>query len=451
MNGVSMDVQARRLLDGSRAVPRQYGHFRHPFINMKILWVKPGKLLPLDSGGKLRTFNILRHLSASHDLTYLSYYSGERDREYDSALQEMFPGAVPVHAAGRGSASKHVDYLRRLAHRAPYAISRFAHPAAAALVTRWFEQRRFDVAVCDFLVSALIFPSRLDTPTLLFQHNVESMLWERRAAVGGRWTDRLIARLEYEKMRRFEAAQLKRFHYVAAVSEHDRHAMLRMNATTPIGVVPTGVDLTQFRYDPTSRPAGPVVVFTGSMDWAPNIDGVEYFCAEVWPEVLKRRPDARFQVVGRDPSPRVRRLASASVDVTGTVPSVIDHVRGAAVFVVPLRVGGGTRLKIYEGMALGKATVSTTIGAEGLDVTHDRDIVIADAPGDFADAVVRFLNDDTHRRAFEAAAATTAQRYDWSAIAPRFVDVLQTTIDAAAMPRTMPVVRSQPAPTAMRS
>jgi glycosyltransferase involved in cell wall biosynthesis len=417
---------------------------------MKILWAKPGKLLPLDSGGKLRTFNILRHLSATHNLTYLSYYAGDRDHPYESSLHDMFPGAVAVHTAERGIGSKHVDYLRRLAHPAPYAVSRFAHPPAAALVARWFEQRRFDVAVCDFLVSALIFPSRLDTPTVLFQHNVESMLWERRAAIGGRWSDRLVARVEHEKMRRFEAAQLKRFHHVAAVSEHDRQAMLRMNADASISVVPTGVDLTKFQYDPSSRPDGPIVVFTGSMDWAPNIDGVEHFCAEVWPEVLKRRPDARFQVVGRDPAPRVRRLQSATVDVTGTVPSVVDHVRRAAVFVVPLRVGGGTRLKIYEGMALGKATVSTTIGAEGLDVQHERDIVIADRPDAFAEAIVQFLNDETRRRRFEVAAAATAQRYDWTAIAPRFVDVLQTTIDAAGVSRTMPVVRSQPTPTAVR-
>jgi len=133
------------------------------------------------------------------------------------------------------------------------------------------------------------------------------------------------------------------------------------------------------------------------------------------------------------------------VDVTGTVPSVVDHVRRAAVFVVPLRVGGGTRLKIYEGMALGKATVSTAIGAEGLDVQHGRDIVIADAPAAFAAAIVRFLSDDTLRRRYEAAAAATAQRYDWSVVAPKFSDVLRTTIDAASKAGSRAVMRSQPA------
>ena len=110
------------------------------------------------------------------------------------------------------------------------------------------------------------------------------------------------------------------------------------------------------------------MIFTGSMDWEANIAGVEYFCKEIWQRVLAQAPEARFRIVGRDPHPRVKRLASDSVEVTGTVSSIIDHMRQAAVLVVPLRIGGGTRIKIYEGMAMGKATVSTSVGAEGLDV-----------------------------------------------------------------------------------
>jgi glycosyltransferase involved in cell wall biosynthesis len=167
------------------------------------------------------------------------------------------------------------------------------------------------------------------------------------------------------------------------------------------------------------------------MDWKPNIDGVEFFCQEVWPLVVSNVPRARFRVVGRDPHPRVKRLASESVEVTGTVPSVVDHFREAAVVVVPLRMGGGTRIKIYEGMAMGKATVSTTVGAEGLDVEHGRDILLEDSPTDFARAIVTLLQEDDVRRRFEAAAAATARNYDWSVITERLVDVLRRTIAAA--------------------
>lgn len=400
---------------------------------MKILWVKPGKLLPLDTGGKLRTYNILRHLSASHELTYVSYYGGEPDQTYERDILTHISGTVPV-STGEPQATgfaRHLDYLRHFPDRSPYSIIKFAHPKVRKLLREWIPERKFDVAVCDFLHSTLNFPKHLATPTALFQHNVESVLWKRRAEVEVKWLDRGASKIEYAKMRRFEPEQVRRFHHVIAVSETDRQAMSSMVDARHISVVPTGVDLSKYLYDPAARPSGPLVVFTGSMDWAANIDGVEFFCKEVWPLVLAKVPDARFRIVGRDPHSRVQALASDTVQVTGTVPSVIDHLRQAAVFVVPLRIGGGTRIKIYEGMAMGKATVSTTVGAEGLDVLHGRDILLEDSPAGFADAILTFLQNEDARRRYEAAAAATARKYDWSVITHRFVEVLQRTIAAA--------------------
>jgi glycosyltransferase involved in cell wall biosynthesis len=401
---------------------------------MKILWVKPGKLLPLDSGGKLRTYNILRKLAAAHELTYLSYYGGQRDAAYEEEILTHLPGTVSVYTAAPDTTAveRYLDYLRRLTWRAPYAVSKFTAPPVQHLLNEWILQRRFDVAVCDFLSSTLNFPENLTTPTALFQHNVETVLWKRKAEFEVQALDRIVSKIEYGKMRRFEPEQARRFHHVIAVSEADRQAMSAMVDPSHISVVPTGVDLSKYQYDPASRPSGPIVVFTGSMDWEPNIDGVEFFCKEVWPLVLAKAPNARFRVVGRDPHPRVKKLASESVEVTGTVPSIVEYLRDAAVFVVPLRIGGGTRIKIYEGMAMGKATVSTTVGAEGLDVEHGRDILLEDTPQTFADAIVTFLQDEDVRRRYEAAAAATARKYDWSVIAQYFVEVLRKTINAAS-------------------
>lgn len=401
---------------------------------MKILWVKPGKLLPLDTGGKLRTYNILRHLTATQELTYLSYYGGERDEAYEREVLGHLPGTVSVPTSKRPSSplARYVDYLRRLPLHAPYAVSQFAAPQVQELLRGWMPQRRFDVAVCDFLSSTLNFPDRLATPTILFQHNVESVLWQRRAEFEEKWLDRSVAKVEYAKMRRFEHEQVRRFHHVIAVSETDRQAMSAMVNPSRISVVPTGVDLSKYRYDPNARPSSALVVFTGSMDWRPNIDGVEFFCHEIWPLVLAQIPAARFRIIGRDPDPRVKKLASASVEVTGTVPSIVEHLREAAVVVVPLRIGGGTRIKIYEGMAMGKATVSTTVGAEGLDVQHGRDILLEDTPAAFAAAIIQLLQDAELRRRYEAAAAATARQYDWSVITERFVEVLQKVIDGAS-------------------
>src|SRR5579862_5066761 len=401
---------------------------------MKILWVKPGKLLPLDTGGKLRTYNILRKLADAHELTYLSYYGGQRDETYEREILTHLPGTVSIYTAAPDTtaAERYLDYLRRLTWPAPYAVSKFTAPQVQQVLNEWIPQRRFDVAVCDFLSSTLNFPENLATPTALFQHNVETVLWKRKADLEVKFVDRLVSNIEYAKMRRFEPEQARRFHHVIAVSEADRQAMSSMVDPSHISVVPTGVDLSKYRYDPAARPSGPIVIFTGSMDWEPNIDGVEYFCKEVWPLVLAKIPQARFRIVGRDPHPRVKKLASESVEVTGTVPSIVDYLRDAAVFVVPLRIGGGTRIKIYEGMAMGKATVSTTIGAEGLDVEHGRDILLEDTPASLADAIVTFLQDENVRRRYEAAAAATARKYDWSVIVQYFVAVLQKTIDAGS-------------------
>src|SRR5208282_6305451 len=175
---------------------------------------------------------------------------------------------------------------------------------------------------------------------------------------------------------------------------------------------------------PASSTAPPRVVFTGSMDWEPNVDAVEYFCSQIWPRIREEFPDAIFQIVGRNPFAKVRRLASESVEVTGTVPSVAEYLEKASVVVVPLRIGGGTRLKIFEAMAMGKALVSTSIGAEGLDVLHGRDLLLADNPDRFANAVLDLLRDPVLRRRYEQAAAIQAQRYDWSRIAEGFAGVL---------------------------
>jgi glycosyltransferase involved in cell wall biosynthesis len=159
---------------------------------------------------------------------------------------------------------------------------------------------------------------------------------------------------------------------------------------------------------------------------------VEYFCREIWPQVLTNAPEARFRIVGRKPHIRVKRLASPSIEVTGSVPSILPHLRDAAVLVVPLRMGGGTRVKIYEGMAMGKAMVSTFIGAEGLQVNDRRDILLADDPKQFAEFVVMLLGNEDVRRRYEAAAAAAVRNLDWSGIAQRFVKEAEKAVESVS-------------------
>jgi len=396
---------------------------------VRVLWVKGGKLLPVDTGGKIRTYNILRRLSQDkdHNLTLISYYGGRRDTEYETALPQHFPHAQVVYTAATESDGLRgvVDYARKLPRLAPYSVSKFTHPPVRKLIASHLASGQFDVAVCDFLAPSLNFPKNLPIPCLLFQHNVESALWRRMATTESHPLRKLAYTLEAARMSRYERRTLARFHHIVAVSEHDRQQMVGMDPSCEITVNPTGVDTQQFQVAPPSSAAPPRIVFTGSMDWEPNIDAMEYFCTQIWPRVLSEFPDAIFQIVGRTPLPRVQRLASKSVVVTGTVPSVQDYLRDATVVVVPLRIGGGTRLKIYEAMAMGKALVSTSIGAEGLNFDNGRDLLLADDVKSFADAILLLLRDAQLRRRIEQAAVQLAAQFDWSVVARQFAEVLQ--------------------------
>ncbi|MBZ5683727.1 MAG: glycosyltransferase family 4 protein [Acidobacteriia bacterium] len=401
---------------------------------MKILWVKAGKLWPVDTGGKIRSFNILRHLARNHEVTLLSYYGGRRDAEYETAIAQQLPGAQTIYtAAPESTIAQSIDYILRLPSAAPYAVKKFTHPTVRREVGRRLSDGSADVAVCDFLSASLNFPEASPTPEVLFQHNVETMLWRRMADTEKSALRKLSYRIEARKMAAYETQTLQRFQHVIAVSDNDRKEMLALAPGCAITVVPTGVDTEKYQPAPSVSGNPPLIVFTGSMDWEPNIDAVEYFCDEIFPSVLAAFPDARFQIVGRNPHSRVRKLASPSIEVTGTVPSVADYLRNATVVIVPLRIGGGTRLKIFEAMAMRKAMVSTSIGAEGLDVTSGKDCLLADDASSFAGAILAVLRDATLRRSYEDNAAVLAARYDWSQIAMRFAEALSA---AAGDPRS---------------
>src|ERR1022692_1183664 len=405
---------------------------------MRILWVKGGKLLPVDTGGKIRSYNILRHLAKSYPVTLLSYYGGQRDVGYEAEIARQLPGThtIPT-AAPEATLAQSFDYLLRLPARAPYAVTKFTHPKVQRTLRQWLSEDRFDVAVCDFLSASLNFPEQLPLPTVLFQHNVETVLWRRLAETEAAPLRRLCYRIEAAKMARYEQNALANFHHVIAVSNHDRDQMREFEPNCPITVVPTGVDTEQYSVVPAASGNPPIVVFTGSMDWEPNLDAVEYFCRDIWPAILASFPEARFQIVGRNPHGRVRRLASSSVEVTGTVPSVANYLRDATVVIVPLRIGGGTRLKIFEAMAMGKAMVSTSIGAEGLDVLHGRDLLLADDATSQIQAITLLLRDSALRRRYEKAATQLAAQYDWSNIERRFTEVLQE-VSRGTAPRDQP-------------
>jgi glycosyltransferase involved in cell wall biosynthesis len=404
---------------------------------LRILWVKAGKLLPVDTGGKIRSYNILRDLTRDHSVTLLTYYGGSKDLAYEADIAREFPGAATVYTAALDGTrlAQSLDYVWRVFQAAPFAVSKFTHAEVQRLVASWIEDKaiggktvedqKFDVAVCDFLSASQNFPKKSIVPTVLFQHNVETALWQRLAATESNPAKRTAYKMEARKMASYERASLQRFHHIIAVSERDREQMLAIEPACNISVVPTGVDTKTYTVALPATSNPPRIVFLGSMDWEPNIDAVAYFCRDIFPRVCAQFPSALFQIVGRNPHASIKQLTSKSVEVTGTVSSVVEYLRDATVVVVPMRIGGGTRLKIFEAMAAGRAVVSTSIGAEGLAVQNGRDLILADDAAIFADAVIRLLSDAALRRQYEQAAAQLATKYDWSNIAQQFVEVLQ--------------------------
>jgi glycosyltransferase involved in cell wall biosynthesis len=243
---------------------------------------------------------------------------------------------------------------------------------------------------------------------------------------------KVVYRREFRKMLGYEQATVRQFDHVIAVSESDRKLLSAWAEPSRVSVVPTGVDSGEFFPGEGAVREKPLVVFVGAMDWEPNVDAVKYFCADIWPGILNRVPKARFRIVGRNPDRRLLALAGDSVEVTGNVPSVGEHLREAAVVVVPLRIGGGTRLKIYEAMAVGKAVVSTTVGAEGLDVHAGQDLILADSARVFSESVIALLENAEMRRRVGQAALATSGKYGWVVVGDRFREVLRRVVGSGA-------------------
>jgi glycosyltransferase involved in cell wall biosynthesis len=305
----------------------------------------------------------------------------------------------------------------------PLALSRYQSVAMRNRISSVLQTARFDSVVCDFLTPAPNFEDLREC--VLFQHNVETVIWRRHAEHAPDPLRRVYFKAQGERMYCWERHVCRSVAHVIAVSPQDV-AIMRELFGVDASCIPTGVDVEYFRR-PEQIASKADLVFLGSMDWMPNIDGVEYFVRTVLPLIWQRRPDCSVAVVGRNPSPDILRLAKqdARITVTGTVADVRPWLWGAKVSVVPLRIGGGTRLKIYEAMAAGTPIVSTGVGAEGLDVSHPDNIRLCDAASDFAGNCLELLDlpAERQRMASEALQMVT-RRFSWDVVVSKFEERL---------------------------
>jgi glycosyltransferase involved in cell wall biosynthesis len=276
------------------------------------------------------------------------------------------------------------------------------------------ETNSFDLLQCEWTPYARYLADSRDVPTLIATHNVESQIWFRRSETEGNPFSRWFFRRQAEKMEHFERSVLQRASWVTAVSEEDAQKM-RQWSVNRLSVVDNGVDLDLYQ---TENPGEDdrEILFLASLDWEPNIDGLNYFLSDMLPDIAVQRPDVRLTIAGRRPSPELRRRIEnlANVNFVGEVQDVRPLLQKAAVVIVPLRVGGGSRLKILEAMAAGKAIVSTSVGAEGLSVQNNVHLQIADTPAEFSSAVLSLMaSPETRRRLGTAGRHLVEQKYGW--------------------------------------
>ena len=398
---------------------------------MKILWVKAGGLVPTDSGGKIRSYNILRELARNHSITLFSFYPAHPN-DIHPQLKTIFQQVVclPLDPPAAKSFGELYDYSVRLFSREPYNITKFCRPQVRRALQHLLAQETYDVIVCDFIMPVGVIPWDWPCPKILFTHNVEAMIWRRHYEVARNPLWKALSWREWKTMAAAERRYLQKADHVLAVSDNDRDEFLRFLDPSKITVIPTGVDVEYFK--PNPEPAAPhSLVFTGSMDWLPNEDAIFYFVKEILPLIRQQVPGVSLCVVGRKPSPRLQQLAATetNIELTGWVEDIRPFMARGSICIVPLRIGGGTRLKIFEAMAMAKPVVSTSIGSEGLPVRDSEHLLLADDPSKFADAVITLLRDSERRtRISLAARQLVEQNYSWAQVANRLAAILDDVV-----------------------
>lgn len=379
-----------------------------------VLIVTPTVPYPPDWGFGIRVFQIVSRLAVERRVSVLCYaHEGDDDKrqELSGYCEAVYTVPSPIESP----ADKRWLQLRSLVSRRTY--------QAASLDTGPM-QAELERVVADQGVDLIQFESSqmaaLDAPAgvpwVLDEHNIEYELLHRMYRTERSPLRKLYNWAEFRKFRREEVGRWRAAGGCVMTSEREADVVRQLAPHTPLHVAANGVDPDYFTSDGT--PGDPdSIVFTGVMNYRPNIDAVQFFVDQVLPRIVSKRPTAVFSVVGQGAPPEVTRLAGPNVRIVGAVPDVRPYIRGGGALVVPLRMGSGTRLKVLEGLSARRGMVSTTVGCEGIDAVHGEHLLVADDPGEFADAVLALLEDqELGARLGQAGRVLVEDRYGWASI-----------------------------------
>ena len=389
----------------------------------------PFSPIPTNFGGALRLYHVLKHLAARHRVSVVTFgdpgmVHADLNRDFD--LKQVRVIAHDTRDKTRVRIGQVLStFSRHSYHQGVLVTRRFQN-----VLDELFAAETFDVLHTEF---SHLGPVKVPASVrrVCDSHNVEYDIFARMAETVPQRARKAHYWLEYWKVRRDELKWCNQQDVLLTTSRRDAEVFRKDGVKVPIEVVPNGVDAAYFH--PSDDPVEPhSIVFTGAMHYTPNYDGIEWFVREVLPKIRDKVPQVKFYVVGKDPPPHVRAMGNDHVVVTGSVDDVRPFVYRSAVYVVPLRIGGGTRLKVCEAMAMKKPMVSTRVGAEGIDVEEGKTILFADEPQAFADATVRLLAD----RALQTELAENAYRlmqekYAWSVIG-RTLDAVYSGLERSS-------------------
>lgn len=360
---------------------------------MNILLLTQVLPYPPDSGPKVKTFHLLKYLAQRHEVTLVSFVRGDQSGE--AGHLNRFCRAVHTVTVKRGAAADAAAMIRSLAIGQPWMMIRDDQAGMRQLVDRLAGEKRFDVVHADQLNMAQYALRVRGARTVLDAHNALWLLYKRLWETMPPGPQQMLLGRDWRLLKEYEGRVCRQFDVLTAVSEEDKAALVEaMGRPREVTVIPIAVDADEFRVA-SRAPDSNHILHIGTMYWPPNIDGMEWFIREVYPTIRARRPDVMLDVVGARPPKRLLAMNGngGGVHVTGYVQDPQPYLERAGVFIVPLRAGGGMRVKILEALARGLPLVTTRLGCEGIAVESGRHLLIADAPREFAEAVLHLLKD----------------------------------------------------------
>ena len=401
---------------------------------LKVLFFSQRFPYPMDTGGKIRTGKLLEQLKDVFDITLISNVESPKDDAYLDRMPALCSSfhPVPWKEAEKYSFRFYLKLLAGMLSRYPFTVINDFSRDLETKIRRLASEQYYDLLVCDFLQPSLNVRNIKNYPSLLFQHNVESMIARRHFESAKNPLSRLFWWVQWQRMRRYERETCAKFDGIVAVSEQDKNLLEREFGARNVLTIPTGID-TEFFSPNEDNVEKNSLVFTGSMDWLPNEDAILFFAREILGKIKLQVPGVKLTVVGRNPSRRlVKELKQyPEIEVAGWVEDVRPFISRHALYIIPLRIGGGTRIKVYEAMALGKAIVSTAVGVEGLPLKDGEHVVLADGAVAFAQAIVKLLRQDEFREALALRGMDFVRRnFSWGKAAEVFADACRKIAEA---------------------